>query len=79
MLDKAVDAFARLRKRGELRSDLIKILETPEGQRFFKVFLRECHVTKPVFHSDESKLRECDTLHSCLKAHVHQLTEGSQA
>ena len=60
MLDKAVDAFARLRKRGELRDDLSKILETPEGQRFFKVFLRECHVTKPVFHSDENKLRECE-------------------
>jgi hypothetical protein len=60
MLDKAVEAFARLRKRGELRDDLNKILETPEGQRFFKVLLRECHVTKPVFHSDTTKLRECE-------------------
>lgn len=60
MLDKAVDAFARLRQRGELRDDLTKILETPEGQRFFKVFLKECHVTKPVFHSDVNKLRECE-------------------
>lgn len=60
MLDKAVDALARLRQRGELRDDLNRILETPEGQRFFKVFLKECHVTKPVFHSDENKLRECE-------------------
>ena len=60
MLDKAVDAYARLRQRGELRDDLNTILSTPEGKRFFKVFLKECHVTKPVFHSDNNKLRECE-------------------
>lgn len=60
MLAKVVDTYARLRKQGELRDDLNKILETPEGQRFFKVFLKECHVTKPVFHVDNNKLRECE-------------------
>ena len=60
MLDKAVDAYARLRQRGDLRDDLNTILSTPEGKRFFKVFLKECHVTKPVFHSDNNKLRECE-------------------
>ena len=50
----------RLRKKAQLREDLIQILETPEGKRFFAVLLRECHVTKPVFHSEESKLRESE-------------------
>jgi transposase-like protein len=60
MLDKAVNAVARLRQRGELRDDLNTILSTPEGKRFFKVLLKECHVTKPVFHSDNNKLRESE-------------------
>lgn len=60
MLDKAVNAVARLRQRGELRDDLNTILSTPEGKRFFKVLLKECHVTKPVFHSDDNKLRESE-------------------
>ena len=60
MLDKAVNAVARLRQRGELRDDLNTILSTPEGKRFFKVLLKECHVTKPVFHSDQNKLRESE-------------------
>jgi len=50
----------RLKEKSRLKSDLIRILETPEGQRFFRVLLRECHVTKPVFHSDTHKLRECE-------------------
>ena len=44
----------------QLKEDLTHILETPQGQRFFEVLLRECHVTKPVFHSDDSKLREAE-------------------
>jgi len=47
----------RLRQKSRLREDLNLILQTKEGQRFFKVLLRECHVTKPVFHSDTNKLR----------------------
>lgn len=50
----------RLKAKRQLRTDLEHILETPEGQRFFRVLLRECHVTKPVFHSDTNKLRECE-------------------
>lgn len=55
-----LDSVQRLREKSQLRNDLINILETPEGARFFKVLLRECHVTKPVFHAEESKLRECE-------------------
>lgn len=55
-----LDNLKRLRAKQQLRDDLITILATPEGERFFKVFLRECHVTKPVFHSDTNKLRECE-------------------
>ena len=55
-----LDSVGRLREKSQLRNDLINILETPEGNRFFKVLLRECHVTKPVFHAEESKLRECE-------------------
>ncbi len=56
----ALDSVGRLREKSQLRDDLINILETPAGHRFFKVLLRECHVTKPVFHADDAKLRECE-------------------
>jgi hypothetical protein len=55
-----IRTLERLREKSKLKSDLETILATPEGQRFFKVLLRECHVTKPVFHSDTEKLRECE-------------------
>jgi len=55
-----LNSLDKLRKKAQLKEDLINILETPHGQRFFKVLLRECHVTKPVFHAEESKLRECE-------------------
>lgn len=55
-----LNSLEKLREKAKLKEDLINILETPSGQRFFKVLLRECHVTKPVFHSDEAKLRECE-------------------
>lgn len=57
---KVMDSLGRLREKSQLRNDIINILETPAGQRFFKILLRECHVTKPVFHAEESKLRECE-------------------
>ncbi len=50
----------QLKSRVKLRDDLLSILKTEEGKRFFKVFLRECHVTKPVFHQDTNKLREAE-------------------
>ena len=50
----------KLREKSQLRTDLLSILETDAGKRFFKILLRECHVTKPVFHSDVDKLRECE-------------------
>jgi hypothetical protein len=50
----------RLRKKAQLKNDLTQILTTTAGVRFFDVLLRECHVTKPVFHSDEAKLRESE-------------------
>jgi len=50
----------QLKDRASLRNDLVAILETKPGQRFFNVLLRECHVTKPVFHSDTNKLREAE-------------------
>ena len=55
-----LSTLERLREKSKLKEDLINILETPHGQRFFKVLLRECHVTKPVFHSDDAKMRECE-------------------
>ena len=57
---KNINAIKKLRDKKKLRDDLLSILETEPGQRFFKVLLRECHVTKPVFHSDVDKLRECE-------------------
>ena len=57
---KVMDSLGRLREKSQLRNDLINILETSAGQRFFSILLRECHVTKPVFHTDEAKLRECE-------------------
>jgi hypothetical protein len=60
VVQKVIQSVTRLKERGELRSDLLKILDTPEGERFFRILLRECHVTKPVFHSDDAKLRECE-------------------
>jgi len=55
-----LNSLEKLREKAKLKEDLINILETPHGQRFFKVLLRECHVTKPVFHSDDAKMRECE-------------------
>lgn len=55
-----LDSLSKLREKAKLKEDLTNIIETPQGKRFFKVLLRECHVTKPVFHSDEAKLRECE-------------------
>ncbi len=55
-----LSTLERLREKSKLKEDLINILETPHGQRFFRVLLRECHVTKPVFHSDNAKMRECE-------------------
>lgn len=57
---RVLDSLSRLREKAKLKEDLTHILETPQGKRFFKVLLRECHVTKPVFHADEAKLRECE-------------------
>lgn len=57
---KLINSLEKLREKAKLKEDLIHILETPHGQRFFKVLLRECHVTKPVFHSDDAKMRECE-------------------
>jgi len=57
---RVLDSVWRLREKSQLRNDLINILETPAGQRFFSILFRECHVTKPIFHSDEAKLRECE-------------------
>jgi len=57
---RVLDSLSKLREKAKLKEDLTNILETPQGKRFFAVLLRECHVTKPVFHSDEAKLRECE-------------------
>lgn len=50
----------QLQERAELRNDLLAILDTDAGKRFFKVLLRECNVTKPVFHEDDKRLRESE-------------------
>ena len=55
-----VQTIEKLRQKARLKDDLVTILETPAGKRFFEVLLKECHVTKPVFHSDTNKLRECE-------------------
>ena len=57
---KNINTIKKPRDKRKLRDDPLSILETEPGQRFFKVLLRECHVTKPVFHSDVDKLRECE-------------------
>lgn len=55
-----LNPLQKLRQRQQLKEDLTHILETPHGERFFQMLLRECHVTKPVFHTDTNKLRECE-------------------
>lgn len=55
-----LNSLQKLIEKRKLKEDLTHIIETPEGQRFFKVLLRECHVTRPVFHTDDAKLRECE-------------------
>jgi hypothetical protein len=55
-----LNTIMKLREKRKLRDDLLSILETEPGKRFFRILLRECHVTKPVFHSDVDKLRECE-------------------
>ena len=55
-----IDPLRKLLEKRQLKEDLTHIIETPHGERFFKMLLRECHVTKPVFHSDTNKLRECE-------------------
>ena len=55
-----LNSLQKLRQKAKLKDDLVTILETPAGKRFFEVSLKECHVTRPVFHSDTNKLRECE-------------------
>lgn len=55
-----LNSLQKLRQKAKLKDDLVTILETPAGKRFFEVLLKECHVTRPVFHSDTNKLRECE-------------------
>tara|TARA_B100001093_G_scaffold520277_1_gene614174 strand:- start:13855 stop:14121 length:267 start_codon:yes stop_codon:yes gene_type:complete len=55
-----VRSVLKLREKAQLRDDLLSLLKTDPGKRFFKILLKECHVTKPVFHSDVDKLRECE-------------------
>ena len=55
-----LNSLQKLIEKRKLKEDLTHIIETPQGQRFFKVLLRECHVTRPVFHTDDAKLRECE-------------------
>jgi hypothetical protein len=65
----------RLREKAKLKEDLQTILKLPEGERFFQNFLRECHVTKPVFHSDDNKLRECEGRRRLAMSYLDLLSE----
>jgi hypothetical protein len=56
MLEKLTQPVQRLREKKELREDLEAILETPHGQRFFKVFLKHCGVTRSTFSNDPMKI-----------------------
>jgi hypothetical protein len=51
----SVEIF-KLRKRREFASDLKAVFNTPEGKRFFKVFLSHCGVTQPQFHKDPMEI-----------------------
>jgi len=42
----------KLLEKRKLKHDLETILSTPEGARFFKVFLRHCGVTRTQFSAD---------------------------
>jgi hypothetical protein len=44
--------LANLKARRQFREDLISMVETPAGERFFKRFLRDCGVTHPKFTAD---------------------------
>lgn len=65
----------RLREKATLKEDLHVILKLPEGQRFFRSLLKECHVTKPVFHSDNNKLRECEGRRRLAMSYLDLLSE----
>lgn len=51
-----MNPIEKLKSRRDLREDLQAILETDPGKRFFKRFLRDCHVTRPKFTSDPNQL-----------------------
>lgn len=51
-----MNPIQKLKARRELRDDLQAILETDSGKRFFKRFLRDCHVTRPKFSNDPNTL-----------------------
>lgn len=65
----------RLREKAKLKEDLHTILKTPEGERFFRNLLKECHVTKPVFHSDDNKLRESEGRRRLAMSYLDLLSE----
>lgn len=56
MINQLSQSVERLREKKELREDLEAILETPHGQRFFKMFLRHCNVTRATFSNDPMKI-----------------------
>jgi len=56
MIQQLTTSIERLREKKELREDLMAIMETPHGQRFFKTFLRHCNVTRTTFSNDPMKI-----------------------
>lgn len=50
----------RLREKRQLREDLLHILDTPQGERFWKAFLRHANVTRPVFHTEPTAMAHAE-------------------
>jgi hypothetical protein len=47
-----MNPLKKLRARQQFRDDLLSIIETPAGSRFFERLLKDCGVTHPKFSSD---------------------------
>jgi hypothetical protein len=45
-----------LKRKRQLREDLVSILDTDSGKRFFQHMLKDCNVSKPIFHRDPNEI-----------------------
>lgn len=51
-----INHLKRLKERQQFREDLLHILTTDQGKRFFEQFLNHCNVTNPRFHDNPQQM-----------------------